>query len=103
MAGHVELSTRAAKDLRRLDRPTRDRIERTLLRDLASDPRPANLDVRQLEGRAPWARLRIGDYRVIFRALTGTELRALGADESAGVLVERLIHRRELEKAIKKL
>jgi len=48
-------------------------------------------------------RLRVGDYRVIFRALSPVELRSLGARERTGVLVERLIHRRDLERAMKAL
>lgn len=101
--GHVELSTRATKDLRRLDRSVQQRIARVLRAELAGDPRPPNLDVVQLEGRAPWSRLRVGDYRVIFRALSPVELRSLGVKERTGVLVERLIHRRDLERAMKAL
>lgn len=103
MSGHVELSTRAIKDLRRLDRAARDRVTRVLRADLVADPRPRNLDVVQLEGRAPWSRLRVGDHRVIFRPLTAAELRALGARQRKGILVERLINRRDLEKAIRQL
>lgn len=103
MSGHVELSTRAIKDLRRLDASARDRVTRVLRSDLAADPRPPNLDVVQLEGRAPWSRLRLGDHRVIFRPLAAAELRALGATQRRGILVERLINRRDLEKAIRHL
>jgi len=103
VSGRVELSTRAIKDLRRLDRSSRDRIARVLRTELAADQRPPNLDVVRLEGRAPWSRLRVGEYRVIFRPLSAAELRALEAEERVGVLVERLIHRRDLEKAIRRL
>ena len=103
MSGHVELSTRAIKDLRRLDPSTRDRVTRVLRADLVADLRAPNLDVVQLEGRAPWSRLRVGDHRVIFRPLTAAELRALGATQRKGILVERLINRRDLEKAIRHL
>lgn len=103
MSGHVELSTRAVKDLRRLDGPVRDRIARVLREQLAAEPRPPNLDIVQLEGRAPWSRLRVGDYRVIFRPLSAAELHTLGSEERTGVLVERLVHRRDLERSIKGL
>jgi len=101
--GRVELSTRAVKDLRRLDRAMRDRITRVLRDQLCVEPRRRNLDVAPLQGRAPWSRLRLGSHRVIFRPLSAAELAALDADERSGILVERVIHRRELERAVKGL
>lgn len=44
--------------------PERERIAEGLRSLQASAP---NLDVRPLEGRAPWLRMRIGDWRVLFR------------------------------------
>ena len=67
--------------------------------DLAAEPQPANLDIKVLTGRAPWLRLRRGEYRVLYRPLTSSELRALTASEQAGFLVERVIERGDLERA----
>jgi len=98
--GRVELSTRAVKDLRRLDRAMRDRVTRVLRDQLSLHARPSNVDVAPLQGRAPWSRLRPGSHRVIFRPLSAAELAVLDADERSGILVERVIQRRELERAI---
>jgi hypothetical protein len=60
---------------------------------------PANLDIKALAGRTPWLRLRRGEYRVLYRPLTNSELETLGASEQAGFLVERVIERGDLERA----
>ena len=87
--GHVLLATRAARDLRRLGPgPELDRIEAALQR-LEGDA--ANLDIKPLTGSAPWLRLRVGDWRILFRT----------ADEA--VLVARIIHRTELQQAVRTL
>lgn len=59
----VELSTRAAKELRKLDRPVQARLVAALalLRD---DPRPAT--VTALVGHPGYLRVRVGDYRIIY-------------------------------------
>lgn len=80
----------------------RRQVERLLL-ELAEEPRPANLDIRTLRGRAPWARARVGTYRVIFRRLTTEETRQLGAPGRRGYLVARIVQRRDLERAIASL
>jgi mRNA-degrading endonuclease RelE of RelBE toxin-antitoxin system len=95
----VELSKRALRDLRRIDHQNRKRLLQLLQDDLASEPQPANLDIKALTGRAPWLRLRRGEYRVLYRPLTALELKTLDAQEQAGFLVERVIDRRELERA----
>jgi mRNA-degrading endonuclease RelE of RelBE toxin-antitoxin system len=95
----VELSKRAMRDLRRIDHGPRKRLLALLERELAAEPQPPNLDVKALVGRTPWLRLRRGEYRVVYRPLTGPELRALRAAEAAGFLVERIVDRRDLEKA----
>jgi mRNA-degrading endonuclease RelE of RelBE toxin-antitoxin system len=95
----VEFSKRALRDLRRIDRKNRKRLLDLLENDLAAEPQPANLDIKPLTGRAPWLRLRRGEYRVLYRPLTTTELRALAASEQAGFLVERVVDRGELERA----
>ncbi len=95
----VELSKRALRDLRRIDHKSRKRLLDLLEHDLATEPQPANLDIKPLTGRVPWLRLRRGEYRVLYRPLTSSELRALAATEEAGFLVERVIERGELERA----
>ena len=67
--------------------------------DLAAEPQPANLDIKALTGRAPWLRLRRGEYRILYRPLMNSELRALAASEPAGFLVERVVDRGDLERA----
>ena len=96
---HVELSRRAQRDLRRTQGRTRTRLLRLLEQELAAEPQPPNLDVKPLAGRAPWLRLRHGDYRVLYRALTPGELRDREVDNDRGFLVERVIDRKALERA----
>jgi mRNA-degrading endonuclease RelE of RelBE toxin-antitoxin system len=95
----VELSKRALRDLRRIEHKSRRRLLDLLENDLAAEPQPANLDIKALTGRAPWLRLRRGEYRVLYRPLTNGELRTLGASDQAGFLVERVIDRGDLERA----
>jgi mRNA-degrading endonuclease RelE of RelBE toxin-antitoxin system len=95
----VELSKRALRDLRRIDHKSRKGLLDLLEHDLATEPHPANLDIKPLTGRAPWLRLRRGEHRVPDRPLTIRELLALAATEQAGFLVERVIERGELERA----
>jgi hypothetical protein len=86
----------------------RTRIVRALREGLAAVPPPANLDVKTLEGAAPWLRLRVGDYRIVYRPLTSVELTTLAAQRGApavsqGFLVDRIVHRRDLEAAVRSL
>jgi hypothetical protein len=74
----------------------------TLLRSLAGEASPANIDRRPLVGREPWWRARTGDHRVIYRRLTRDEARILAAP-LGGVFVERVIDRRDLEGTTKRL
>jgi mRNA interferase RelE/StbE len=78
----VSITSSAERDLKRLDRPNKNRIVSSILA-LASNPRPHGcLKVRSEEG--VW-RVRIGDWRVGYRI-----------DDSAGeVLVIKVAHRRE--------
>jgi mRNA-degrading endonuclease RelE of RelBE toxin-antitoxin system len=95
----VELSKRALRDLRRVDHKSRRRLLDLLETDLAAEPQPANLDIKPLTRRAPWLRIRRGEYRVLYRPLTHGELQALDGQEQAGFLVERVIDRGDLERA----
>jgi mRNA-degrading endonuclease RelE of RelBE toxin-antitoxin system len=101
---HVELSKRAVRDLRKLGRgPMLGRIW-TALEELGRMPPPPNLDVKPLTGRAPWKRLRVGDFRILFRPLTSEELASLGERKVVlyreGVLVERVVNRQDLAAAV---
>jgi mRNA-degrading endonuclease RelE of RelBE toxin-antitoxin system len=107
-SGHVELSTRARRDLRRLARgPDRKPILDALTVSLVAIPPPDNLDVKPLEGHAPWLRLRVGAYRILYRPLTTDELAAVSQQRGhridAGCLVARIIHRRDLDRAVASL
>jgi mRNA-degrading endonuclease RelE of RelBE toxin-antitoxin system len=84
----VRLSARAERDLRRLDPPTRLRIAQGMRALQAGAP---NLDVKALKGSAPWWRLRVGEHRVLCRTIEG------------GWLVERIVDRRDLERAVRSL
>ena len=85
----IRLSTRAERDLGRLGPgPELDRIEGGLRRLEAGEP---NLDIKPVTGSAPWLRLRIGDWRILYRP---------AGDQ---ILVARIIHRSELRQAIRTL
>lgn len=101
MAARVELTGQAAKDLEDLG-SDRTRVMK-LIDALGSEPRPANLDVRPLRGRASWSRARVGSYHVIFRPLTSAEMAELGAAGTRGSLVARIVHRRDLDRVIRSL
>lgn len=78
----VSITSSAERDLKRLDRPTKNRIVSAVLA-LASNPRPHGcLKVRSEEGT--W-RIRIGDWRVGYRI----------DDSGSEVLVIKVAHRRE--------
>jgi len=86
MTTNVELSARAERDLRRIKRgPDRQRLV-VALQALAGEA--ANLDVKALHGKAPWRRLRVGDYRVLYRPV------------EQGLWVERIVDRRDLDRAV---
>jgi hypothetical protein len=74
----------------------RTRIVIPRLNALGAIPLPANLDCTPLVGRAPWLRLRAGNFRILFRRLTRAELDMLvlrrGAlDGETGFLVGRIV------------
>jgi hypothetical protein len=84
-----------------MDRTVRDRARRALA-GLIDSERRSNLDIRPLTGRSPWLRMRVGDFRVIFRELTPDEVRSRGIDPP-GYLVDRVVNRKDLEEAIRPL
>ena len=79
----VELSSGAAKQLRKLDLPIRRRLLLAIA-DLESNPRPDG--VKKLNGTSNAWRIRIGDYRVLYE---------IHEDELV-VLIFRSAHRREV-------
>ena len=90
----IVLSRRAERDLRRIGRGEALARLREALEGLAVGE--ANLDVKLLAGFAPWHRLRVGDYRVLYRAIEPDE----AGDSDARFLVARVVHRRDLERAV---
>ena len=108
--GHAELSHRAERDLKALPPGrVRARIITALREQLTAVPRAQNLDVKAIVGATPWLRLRVGDWRIIFRPLTEAELEALrkrrplGLDLRSGYLIDRIVNRRDLGQAVSKL
>lgn len=88
-ARELRLSRRAERDLRKLGAgPELDRVTNGLRRLASAEP---NLDVKQLRGRDPWLRLRVGDWRVLYRPF------------ELGFWVERIVHRRDLHRAAESL
>lgn len=85
----VQLSPTASRDLRKIDKVARQRIVERLHNLDSGSP---NVDVKSLAGHLPWRRLRIGDWRVLYRPV--------GDDD---VLVGRIVNRRDLERAIRSL
>jgi mRNA-degrading endonuclease RelE of RelBE toxin-antitoxin system len=102
---HIELSRRAIRDLRAIPRDRRERVILPRLNALAAIPPSENLDVRPLVGCAPWQRLRAGNFRILFRRLTRAELDLLALRRGTvrgdtGFLIERIVRRSELERAV---
>lgn len=59
----VQVAPSAVRDLEKLDRPIRRRVWQRI-EALEHNPRP--LDAAKLHGAAPYWRIRIGQYRVIY-------------------------------------
>lgn len=79
---NVVITTRAEKELKRLDRQVKNRVVKAVL-GLASDPRPPGcLKVKSEEG--VW-RIRVGDWRIGYAV----------DDKSSEVTVIRIGHRSE--------
>jgi mRNA-degrading endonuclease RelE of RelBE toxin-antitoxin system len=87
----VELSPRALEDHQALSPDVAARILKTL-RQLEASPLPRGDTVKHLQGfEAPTYRLRVGDYRAVYR-IYGTV-----------VVILRIMHRSELERALRDL
>lgn len=64
----IVYSRRAARDVRKLPHADARRL-RTALEHLARDD-TEGLDIKALTGASPHQRLRVGDWRVLYRPLT---------------------------------
>ena len=78
----LHITPSAEKDLRRLPRPTLERLNAKILA-LRHDPRPSG--VRKLSGKLEGWRIRVGDYRILYQI----------DDAAQTVTVARVKHRRE--------
>ncbi len=83
MSYRVELTTAAARQVKKLPRPARDRVL-DAIEDLADEPRPHG--AKKLVGEKTAWRLRVGDYRVIYDVF----------DDELVVTVVRAAHRRDV-------
>jgi len=79
----VQFTTAAARQVKKLPRPARDRVL-DAIQDLAEDPRPRNS--KKLSGEQAAWRIRVGNYRVIYEVV----------DSELTVTVVRAAHRREV-------
>jgi mRNA-degrading endonuclease RelE of RelBE toxin-antitoxin system len=112
----LEIASRAERDLRKLAKRSRtDAVRiRHALEELRSGT--ATIDVKSVQGHPPWWRLRVGDWRILYRPLTSEEVIELCRQRQAGlaeelgrkpalprhgtgILVFRIVNRRELERA----
>ena len=82
MSYEVELTTSAARDLRKLERSIQKRIIKKI-EALSENPRPSGC--KKLVGSDESYRIRIGDYRVVYEV----------KDAKLIVLVVRVRHRKE--------
>lgn len=87
----VNLSSKAKKDLRRMDPPVRRRVLATMA-ELEKDPVPDNLDIVPLVNSAPYLRLRSGGHRILYRP-----------GDEGDLLVARVVPRGELDEAVRNL
>jgi mRNA interferase RelE/StbE len=79
----IELTSAASRSLRSLPRTIVRKLDAKIL-GLAKNPRPH--DAKQLRDRDGLLRVRVGDYRVLYRV----------EDQCLVVLVVRIGHRREV-------
>ena len=103
----VVTSTHFEDDLLRLPATDRKRVLIVLRDTLPSEPLPPNLNIKATKGHAPWLRLRVGDWRIIFRPLARSELEAVrqrrGRESARGYYVETVVRRSELHRVARRL
>jgi mRNA interferase RelE/StbE len=80
---HVEFTTLAARQVKKLPRPARTRVL-DAIEDLGRNPRPHG--AKKLVGEQTAWRIRVGDYRVIYDV----------HDVELTITVVRAAHRREV-------
>jgi mRNA interferase RelE/StbE len=80
---HIEITKDAVKTLAKLDKPVRRRLQ-AAIDGLANDPRPVG--VVAMKSQSGYLRLRVGDWRVIYRV----------EDDRLVIVVVALGHRREI-------
>lgn len=83
MTYEIELSNKAAKQLKKLSADIRDRINEKIL-ELADNPRPSG--VVKLENTGNKYRIRVGNYRILYEI----------QDDILIVKVVRVGHRRDV-------
>jgi mRNA interferase RelE/StbE len=86
MRYRLRITSRAARELRKLPAKIRTRIE-AAIEDLADDPRPPRC--KKLHGDAGW-RIRVGDYRILYDI----------EDDVLIVTVLRAGHRRDIYRCL---
>lgn len=89
----VELDRQAERDLQRLHPHDRRAALRAISQTLTCQPLPTNVNDRALKGRSPWRRLRVGELRIPWREVEASRTRR----------VARVLHRRDLERAVRTL
>jgi mRNA-degrading endonuclease RelE of RelBE toxin-antitoxin system len=100
---HLEFSKRARKDMKKLPRQEAARLAVDIQARLMPSPPPDNADLDWIAGHRPFMRLRIGDHRVIFRALTSHEMACLvmrrgTLDGPTGYLIERVVDKKDFDR-----
>ena len=90
MAYRIEVTPRAQKDLRALPKRESQRIARQI-DALKTDPRPTGC--KKLKGREDFYRVRVGDYRVVYRI----------QDDILLILIVRVGDRKEIYEIIRRL
>ena len=88
MAYAVDLKPAAARDLRKLPEDARRRVA-ARIDALETDPTPAGVEA--LKGESDFYRLRVGDYRILYRIDRKVRL----------ILVARVGHRREVYRKVR--
>ena len=83
MSYSVEFTTAAARQVKKLPRPVRERLL-SAIEKLGDDPRPPGCT--KLVGEETAWRLRVGDYRIVYDVF----------DDVLTVLIVRAGHRREI-------
>jgi len=104
---HIEVSKRAQRDLRKITKPQRGKL-RDAMDELVAIPTPDNLDIKTITGHDPFLRLRVGDWRIVYRPLFPREMSLLVLKHgtlagSTGYLVERIVDRQYFQRVVSTL